>query len=50
MKGVLGRRFAAGGLLLLAAPLTAQTPPRKSAKAPRPYTPPPAFAATQPMD
>ena len=51
-RSVRGRGFAAGGLLCLAASALAQAPQgeaTKSAKPPKPYTPPPIFMATQPM-
>jgi len=48
---VLGRRFAAGGLLLLGATtLRGQTPQGAPAKEPKPYTPPPIFREAQVME
>ena len=46
-----GRRVAAGGVLILGATsLVAQTPQGEAVKEPKPFTPPPIFKEEQPME
>jgi len=47
---VVGRRVAAGGMLILGATLVAQTPQGEAVKEPKPFTPPPIFKEEQPME
>jgi hypothetical protein len=47
---VLGSGLAAGSLVFVAANLFAQAAPKDSAKAPKPYNPPPVFTDSKPLE